>query len=173
MSVIIDVLIAAIIISCVIRHYKLGLACSLLSFGKFIIAFICAGIFRAPFASLGLRIFAKFEQYNTVQNEIAGVIAYIFIFAAVIILSNIIIKKFSNLRIPVVTKFDKLLGVALGLISGLFFASFISTVAYAAIKIMWSVTESEWIMNIYSSSYLFKFIKDISLFEFIRSKIRY
>ncbi|MBQ4091097.1 MAG: CvpA family protein, partial [Clostridia bacterium] len=130
MSIVIDLAIVAMVVLCAVRHYKLGLFCSLLTFGKFVAAIILAGILRTPLALLGLNIIVGGGQYTPVQSAFAGIIAFVVIFAAVIAVSGFLIKKLSKIEIPIITRFDKLLGLALGLVIGVFVASLAATAAY-------------------------------------------
>ncbi len=168
MSIVIDLIILAILALCVLRHYKLGLVCSLLTFGKFILALILASALRAPLGSLGLAIFAGDGQPDESKTAFASMIAYVVVFAAVVAISSFIIDKLKNIKIPIITKFDKLLGMVLGLVIGLFLASLLSTAVYTVMEFVSALTQDEAIMDVYNNSYIFKFIKDISLFEYIR-----
>jgi len=170
MSIVIDVAIVAIVVLLAVRHYKLGLACSLLSFGKFVLAFVLAGALRVPLASLGLAIFAR-DGSSAAAGAVAGVVAYVVIFAAVVAVSGFVIDKLKNIEIPIITKFDKLLGLALGLVVGLFAVSFLSTAIYTVLELIDAVNPNSTVMEIYSDSHVFRFIKDISIFEFVRSRI--
>ncbi|MBE6583730.1 MAG: CvpA family protein [Ruminococcaceae bacterium] len=167
MSVIIDLIIVAIVVLFAVKHYRLGLACSLLSFGKFVLAFILAGALRVPLAQLLARLFGSDDE----ANALLGILAYVVIFAAVVAISGAVINKLKKIKIPIITKFDKLLGLALGLVIGLFAVSFISTAIFTVVEFASSITQNKEIMDIYSSSVVFKFIKEISLFEFVRSNI--
>ena len=169
MSIVIDLAILAIVVLFAVRHYKLGLFCSLLTFGKFIAAIILASILRTPLALLGLDLIVGGGEYTPVQNAFAGIIAFVVIFAAVIAVSGFLIKKLSKIEIPIITRFDKLLGLALGVVIGIFIASLASTATFTVMEFISSAANKPQIMDVYNSSYVFKFIKEISLFEFVRS----
>ena len=165
MSVIIDLCILAIVAWCTIRHYKLGLACSILGFAKYALAFVLAGVLRSPLVAL------LHNAGSELSDAVAGVIVYVVIFAAVIAVSGFIIDRLKNIDIPVFTRFDKLLGLALGIFIGLFAVSFAATAVFTVLELAASISQNESIMNVYNDSYVFKFLKDVSLFEFIRSRI--
>ena len=171
MSLVIDLAIVAVIVLCAVRHYKLGLFCSVLNVGKFVAAIILAGILRIPLSLLALRLIYGEAEAGAVQSALAGMIAYVVVFAAVIAVSGFIIKKLSKIEIPIITRFDKLLGLALGIVIGAALCSLVATAAYTVIEFISKVASNPDIMNVYNDSYVFRFLKDISLFEFIRNKI--
>lgn len=171
MSLFLDILIVAILVFSIVRHYKLGFACSLLTFGKFILALILASIFRKPVAELVLQAFADSELPGGIVNMLSGIIAFVLIFVAVIAVSTIIIHMISKINIPLITGFDKFLGLALGIVLGLASVSIISTVAFSILELITSLDAGSQCMNVYSDSYVFKFIYDLKFFEFIRKLI--
>lgn len=171
MSIVFDLAIIAVIALCAVRHYKLGLFCSILNVGKFIGAIILASILRIPLSMLALRLIYGDGEVGSVQSALAGMITYVVVFAAVIVISGFIIKKLSKIEIPIITKFDKLLGLALGVIIGAALASLVSTAIFTVTEFVAKVTNDPEIMNVYNDSCVFKFFSDISLFEFIRNKI--
>ena len=171
MSVFLDILLVAILVFCIIRHFKLGLACSVLTFGKFILALVLASIFRKPVAELVLKAFSDSKLPAGIVNMFSGIIAFALIFAVVIIASTIIIYMISKIEIPVITGFDKFLGLALGVILGVVSVSIISTVVYSVLELITSIDASSECMNVYNDSYVFKFVYDLKIFEFIRKLI--
>ena len=171
MSVVFDLALIAVIVLCAVRHYKLGLFCSVLNVGKFIGAIILAGLLRIPLASLALRLIYGDDTAGDKQTAFAGMIAYVVIFAAVIAVSGFIVKKISQIEIPIITRFDKLLGLALGVIIGAAFASLLSTAALTVVELVAKIANDPEILNVYNDSFVFKFFSDVSLFEFIRNKI--
>ena len=171
MSIVIDLALIAVIALCAVRHYKLGLFCSVLNVGKFIAAIILAGILRIPLESLALRLIYGDREAGDKQAAFAGMIAYVVVFAAVIAVSGFIVKKISQIDIPIITRFDKLLGLALGVVIGAVFASLISTAVFTVVEFIAKVANDPQILNVYNDSYIFKFFSDVSLFEFIRNNI--
>ena len=87
------------------------------------------------------------------------------------IVLSIVIKGFSKIKIPIITKIDKLLGITLGLALGVLGVAFISTATYSILEFISAIKNSEEIMKIYSDSHVFKFIYDLRIFEFIRKLI--
>ena len=171
MSIVFDLAIIAVIAVCAVRHYKLGLFCSVLNVGKFIAAAILAGILRIPLSALALALIYGDGEVGAVQSALAGMIAYVIVFAAVIAVSGFIIKRLSQIDIPIITRFDKLLGLVLGVIIGAALASLVSTAAFTVVEFLSKALNDPEIMNVYNDSFVFKFFSDISLFEFIRNKI--
>ena len=167
MSVFVDILLIAILVFEAIRHYRLGLFCSILSFGKFVAAIILAGILKHPLSLLILRLFYGGGEYNAFATALCGVITYVVIFAAVIVASGFLIKRISKIKIPIITRIDKLSGLAFGLVLGIFWASLISTALYSVISAISVAIGSQAIMNVHDASLVFKFIKNISIFKFV------
>lgn len=171
MSVIVDLAIIAVIILCAVRHYKLGLFCSVLNVGKFFAAFILAGIIRIPLSALALRLIYGEGGAGAIPTALVGMISYVIVFAAVIAVSGYMIKKLSKIDIPILTRFDKLLGLVLGLVIGAALASLLSTAIFTVLEFIADSTNNTDIMKVYNDSFLFKFLGDVSLFEFVRDKI--
>ena len=171
MSIVIDLALVALIALCAVRHYKLGLFCSVLNVGKFIAAAVLAGILRIPFSALALRLIYGDREVSGVANALAGMIAYVVIFAAVIVVSGFVINKVAKIEIPIITRFDKLLGLALGLVIGAALASLASTAIYTVMEFVANSIDKVEILNVYNDSLVFRFFGDVSLFEFVRDKI--
>ena len=108
---------------------------------------------------------------SPIARTASSIIAYIVIFIAAFIILSIVIKGLSKIKIPVVTKLDKILGVVLGLVLGVLTVAFISTATYSILELVAAMKGNEEIMKIYSDSYVFKFIYDLRIFEFIRKLI--
>ena len=108
---------------------------------------------------------------SPIARTASSIIAYIVIFIAAFIVLSIVIKGLSKIKIPVVTKLDKILGVVLGLVLGVLTVAFISTATYSILELVAAMKGNEEVMKIYSDSYVFKFIYDLRIFEFIRKLI--
>ena len=106
-----------------------------------------------------------------VSRTLSAMIAYVIIFVAAYIVLSIVIKGFRKIKIPIITKIDKLLGITLGLALGVLGVAFISTAIYSILEFISAIKNSEEIMKIYSDSHVFKFIYDLRIFEFIRKLI--
>ncbi|MBR4032112.1 MAG: CvpA family protein [Clostridia bacterium] len=106
-----------------------------------------------------------------ISRTLSAIIAYVLIFVVAYIVLSIVIKGFSKIKIPIITKIDKLLGITLGLALGVLGVAFISTAIYSILEFISAIKNSEEIMKIYSDSHVFKFIYDLRIFEFIRKLI--
>ena len=160
MAVFIDVLLVFILLFTVIKHARLGLACSVLSACRFFLSLILAALLYYPIATLMCGI--------GVPLALSGIIAFLTVFIAAMIVSRLLIKALSKLKIPVVTKVDKFLGLLLGVILGFVFTSLLSTSIYTVLELL-SVSPESNAMSAYYDSYVFKFIYELELFEFIRN----
>ena len=108
---------------------------------------------------------------SPIARTASSIIAYVVIFIVAFIVLSIVIKGLSKIKIPVVTKLDKILGVVFGLVLGALTVAFISTATYSILELVAAMKGNEEVMKIYSDSYVFKFIYDLRIFEFIRKLI--
>lgn len=106
-----------------------------------------------------------------ISRTLSAIIAYVVIFVGAYIVLSIVIKGLRSIKIPIITRIDKILGVTLGLALGLLCVSFISTAIYSILEFISAIKNNEEIMKIYSDSHVFKFIYDMRIFEFIRKLI--
>lgn len=161
MAIFFDVLLVAILLFTVIKHTRLGLACSVLSAGRFFASLILASILCYPIAALFYEI--------GIPTAISGIVAFIAVFFVFMLFSKLLIKLLSKIKIPVVTKVDKLLGLLLGVILGLIFTSLLSTFIYTVLEARAMISSDADAMSAYYDSYVFKFIYELEIFEFIRN----
>ena len=161
MAIFFDVLLVAILLFTVIRHARLGLTCSVLSAGRFFASIILASILCYPVAALFYSI--------GVPSAISGIIAYIAVFIAAMLLSKLMINLLSKIKIPLVTRVDKILGFLLGLCLGLIITSLLSTLIYTVLEARAVISSEADAMSAYYDSYVFKFIYELKIFEFIRN----
>ena len=147
MAVIADILLIALIVFNVIKNYNDGFICSCLRFGRLIIAFVAAVFIASDVLSFALIFFAVF---------------------ALISLAMILLKK---IKLPVITGFDKLLGLFLGIVLSLIYSSLIITVLVSVCEMMVTATGNAGYMSIYNDSYVLKFIYDLKVFDFIKNLV--
>lgn len=115
------------------------------------------------------------DMANTMSGPIAdmisSIIAYIFVFLVVLLLLTIIAKILSKIKIPIITGIDKFIGLCLGVVLGVCSVSMIATTVYGILEFFAALNHNPEIMNIYNDSYVFKFVYEIKIFEFIREII--
>jgi uncharacterized membrane protein required for colicin V production len=116
-------------------------------------------------------VFAAFSQDSSVSGILAGIIGFAVSFFAVFFASGLIIRMLSKIKIPIITKIDKLLGLCLGLIIGALSISLLTTAIYSIAEIVVFLDETSDAMRLYNDSYVFRFIYDLKLFDFIRNLI--
>ena len=160
MAIFIDILLASVFVLCIIRHARLGLACSVLSAIRLVGSLLAASLIYYPVARLLHAI--------GVAEAVSGTVAFIAVFIASMIFSKLLIRVISNIKIPIVTRVDKFLGFLLGIVLGFVFTSLISTVIYTLLDLFSALSDSSNI-NAYNDSYLFEFIYELKIFEFIRN----
>ena len=171
MHLIIDLVLIAIIALFAIKHYRTGLFCSVLEAGRFIAATALAAFFRSSIATLIMGLIFEGKGSTPVANMLSGMIAFVLIFVLVVVISGAIIRAISNIKIPVLTDFDKWLGLTLGAILGVITVSVVSTALYSVLEFISDVKNSPQTMEIYEHSFVFKLIYEAGVFEFIRNII--
>ena len=171
MAIIVDVILVALFLFSAIRHWRLGLACSVLSAGKFLFSILCASLLARPVAMLLGYAFEALLTDSGAVGVLAGILGFAVSFFAVFFLSGLIIRMLSKIKIPIITKIDKLLGLCLGLIIGALSISLLSTAIYAVAEIVTFFEGGDGAMSVYYDSYVFKFVYDLKLFDFLRNLI--
>lgn len=161
MAILIDIILIAIFVLTIIRHSRLGLACSVLSAGRMIFSIILALALCYPVGALANAV--------GVPDAISGIVAFIAVFIIAMLLSKLLINLLSKIEIPLVTRVDKFLGFVLGVVLGLIFVSFTATTVYTVIELIASLSAESGAMSVYDNSYVFKAVYDLKIFEFIRN----
>ena len=162
MSIFIDLLLAFVICFALIKHLKLGLFCSILNLGKFIVSLIIAWLLGGYAGGLVAKLFPSVGG-----GKLFVILCYAFVFVVSYIIFTLIIRALSKVKLPIVTTIDKILGTLLGLLLGLLTASLISVIIYAILEICVFFSDNYEVMLVYSDSYVFKFIYDLKIFDFI------
>ena len=171
MSFIFDAILAAIIIILSVKHYKQGFTKSILNFGKFFVSIILS-VWLGKVIALAFEDSDLFASMPTgLGNMFCGIFGYLIAFALSFIVLTIIINLLCNIKIPILHKINKLVGLAMGFAIGFFIASALSTVFYTCLELVSSVKNDSAVMNAYSNSFVFKFIYELRIFEFIRELI--
>lgn len=171
MAVLIDVVFVALFLFAVIRHFRLGLACSVLSAGKFIFSILCASLLAKPVALLLGYAFDALLTDDGAVGILAGILGFAVSFVAVFLLSGLIIRALSKIKIPIITRVDKLLGLCLGIVIGALSLSVLAVAVYSLAEIVSFIDSGSGAMDIYHDSYVFRFVYDLKLFDFIRNLI--
>lgn len=156
MKVAVDIFFLAIIILFPIIYYKKGLIGSILGFGRFAISLI------------GAVLFGKILKVAGSANVFGGVAAA---FLLIYIALTVVIFCMKHIKIPLVTKFDKLMGLVLGAGIGLLCVCLLSTVLYTVLDLLSAAKNDPKIMDVYNDSRVFKLIYDLGMLEYIRNLI--
>ena len=171
MAIIIDAALVALFVFSIIRHYRLGLACSVLSAGKLLFSLLAAALLARPVAMLLMHLLCESSLSAQGTQVLSGVLAFILVFLTVFILSGFIIKMISKIKIPILTKLDKLLGLVLGAVIGILSVSAIATVIYSVIEIITFIDKDSTALAVFYESYVFRSVYELHIFEFIRNLI--
>jgi uncharacterized membrane protein required for colicin V production len=108
---------------------------------------------------------------SPLANTISAIIAYVAVFVVVFLILMLVFFLLEKIKLPLFTGIDKLLGLALGIVLGLLSASLISTAVYSLLEFLAAMNPDSEILNLYNESYVFKFIYNLKIFEFIRNLI--
>lgn len=161
------VLIVIIVFSC-IRHYIMGFTKAVLNLAKFFASILLASGLGA-LAANALMESAFLEALPTsVRGAIFGSLGYALAFAVSYTVLTIIINVVCRIKIPVLHKINELMGLALGLVIGVFSSAILATVFYTCIELVSVMKGDVSIMSAYYDSFIFKFIYDLKVFEYIR-----
>ncbi len=161
MAILVDIILVALFVLTLFKHTRLGLVCSILSAGRFIFSLILALVLCYPVGALA--------NAAGVPSALSGIAAFIVVFILAMLLSKLLVSLLSKIKIPLVTAVDKLLGFVLGVILGAILVSLTATTVYTVIELVASLSTESEALGIYNDSYVFKFIYDLKLFEFIRN----
>ncbi len=102
-------------------------------------------------------------------ETVSAILGYIAVFLMVFVALSVVIACLKKIKVPVLTSFDKWLGLGLGILLGIFAASLLSTVFYTALEVAAALTGDGRILDFYNDSFVFKFIYDLKIFEFVRN----
>ena len=156
MRVAVDVFFLSILILFPIIYYKKGLFGSILGFGRFALSLMVSIVFG--------RILKAAGSSNTFGGAIA---AFLLAYVAL----TVLIFAMKHIDVPLITKFDKLLGLVLGFGIGLLCVCLMSTVLHWILEVLSNAQNDPTIMDVYNSSRVFKFIYDLGMLEYIRNLI--
>lgn len=104
-----------------------------------------------------------------ISEMFSAIVAYVLIFVIVYVVLSIVIKGLKKIKIPILSSFDKTLGLILGLTLGMLNVSMIATAVYSALEFIAAMNSDPAVMSIYNNSIVFKFIYNMRFFEFIRN----
>ncbi len=159
MAIVIDILFITLFVFCVVRHLRLGFACSVLNAGKLIISLLSASFFCRSVALVLYEL--------GVSESLSVITAFVLIFFVTLFSVGIIIKLISKIEVPIITRIDKFLGAILGAMLGMLSVLISATILYTLLELVSSLTPVA--MSVYDNSYVFKFVYDLNIFEFIRN----
>ena len=178
---VLDLVICGIVLLFLIINWHLGFFRSLISFFGFFIALFCGWAF-SPYVARAIEpeitdYFKESETVNTLIGRIPGfeitgsaaasVLAFGIVFIAVTVLIWIIkILSVFVFKLPVLKQMDKALGLLLGAIVGILFASVISILAFTFSEVLIRSAESI-TPEMFEGSVVAKWLFEHNLFKFI------
>lgn len=102
-------------------------------------------------------------------ETVSAILGYLAVFLVTFVALTVVIACLKKIKVPLLTSFDKWLGLGLGILLGVFAAALLSTVFYTALEVAAALTGDGRILDFYNDSLIFKFIYDLKIFEFVRN----
>lgn len=132
--------------------------------------FVDSDAFQDKYGDAGASVDALVTDVSTsisgaMSSVISTVLGYVLLFAISFVVLTIVIwlvGKFADL--PILRTGDKLLGLAVGAVSGLLAVALVASVLYIIVYLTGD-------LSAYENSVIFKFVKDINVFGFIFDKL--
>ncbi len=157
MGIIVDICLAALLAWKLFTGYRRGLSGILLGIARIVVSFAVAIIFGPAIGNL-------IDE----SSVLSRVLSYIGVFIVAYIACTLIMTLLKQIKIPLVTQVDKLLGMAVGGVFGLISIAVIVAILYSLLYAISKVSSGSDVMQIYESSYIFKFINEFNIFGFIK-----
>ena len=172
MNVLVDIILVFAFAYFVFKYSKLGLIISVLRFGKPIAALLIALSIGSIFANI---IFGILSLQIGVETRLVMIISpflgHVSVFVISLILITMLVNIISSVKIPIISKIDKVLGAILGVFIGFVVISALSTGVFSFLNLMHNFVGDSAVMQIYHDSFVFKNVYNLRFFEFIKELI--
>ncbi len=157
MSGIIDVILISVLALQIFLGWRRGLTGVVLGFARIILSFLTA-------LALGPAI------GDTLGNGgfFARVLGYISEFAVTFVGATVLMYIFRQIKIPLISKIDKLLGILIGAVLGALTVSLVAVMLNSLLSAMTMISDNEVYIDVYNNSHVFKFINECNIFGFIK-----
>ncbi len=132
--------------------------------------FVDAETFQDQYGDAGASVDALVTDVSTsisgaMSTVISIVIGYVLLFLlSFVVLTVVIFLVNKFVKLPLIKTGDKLLGLAVGVVSGLIAVALVASILYLIVYLTGD-------MSAYENSVIFKFVKDINVFGFIFDKL--
>lgn len=183
MSMLLDVIVLAVLVICMIIYTKRGFVKSLLNFIGFFVALICAYL-AIPVLSSALEkpIQNAFDAYDGSGGSLSDllsmpittrIISDVAAFTILFVLFTVAVKLGAMLidrlfRLPVLKQANKLLGFILGLVIGLFYAQLLSIFFFTFSEYL--IASQDWLTReAFEGSVVARWMFDHNLFKLLFS----
>ncbi len=157
MSGIIDVILISVLALQIFLGYRRGLTGVVLGFARIIVSFLLA-------LALGPAMGDAFGD----GGFFARVLGYICVFIVTFIGATVLMFIFRQIKIPIINKLDKLLGILIGAALGVLTVSLIAVMLNSLLSAMTWISNNDTYIDVYNNSYVFKFINECNIFGFIK-----
>lgn len=162
MNVLFDLVLVVLFGFMVLRGYLKGFLKTVLGFGRLILTVIITAIFGGMFSRW---IDHTFVHGHTMSSVLSAVIGYVLLFTVTYVALTVVIHLVGIItKLPIIRTGDKLLGLAVGAVSGLLTVALVASVLYLIVYLTGE-------LSAYENSVIFKFVKDINVFGFIFDKL--
>lgn len=102
-------------------------------------------------------------------NTVSSIIAYVLLFICTFAVLSIVAFFLKKIKIPILSSVDKVLGLILGALLGVFSAALISSAIYSGLEFVAAINDNSAVMDVYYDSRIFRFIYDLRIFDYIRN----
>ena len=171
MSWVIDIIYVLVILLLIFKYFKSGFTKAILNLAKFIASVILATVFGKLLAPWILEKFLQDKVSAQLATAFSNILAYVIVYLVAYLILSLVIYLLCKIKIPILSFLDKILGVALGILIAALSLSIVSTVLFACLQFIAETKADPEIMNVYNNSYVFKFIYELRIFEFIRNLV--
>ena len=157
MSTIIDVILIAILALQIFLGWRRGLTGVVLGFARIILSFLLA-------LTLGPAMGDVFGD----GGFFARVLGYIAVFVVTFVGATVLMFIFRQIKIPLISKIDKLLGILIGAVLGVLTVSLVAVMLNSLLSAMTWISNNDSYVEVYNNSCVFKFINECNIFGFIK-----
>ncbi len=162
MNVLFDLVLVALFGFMVLRGFLKGFLKTVLGFGRLILTVILTVMLGGMFSRWIGRTFIPDHAMSPV---ISAIIGYVLLFIITYVALTVVIHLVGIItKLPLIRTGDKLLGLAVGAVSGLVTVTLVASVLYLILYLTGD-------MSAYEDSVIFKWVRDINVFGFIFDKL--
>lgn len=161
MSIAVDVMLIIIFALEILLGWKKGLTGVLLGIARIAVSFGVA-ILLGP--SIGGAIGEG--------GALSRVLGYIVVFIITYAVSTVVILLLKSVKIPLLDRLDKILGLLIGAVLGILTVSLICVPLQSLLSAITRISGNNGFIDVYNNSHVFKFVNESNIFGFIRDVLK-